>query len=291
MKLQEAQLLENYEDSDCATTSLISQLHDLFKLMFDKHEKPLWQHVCLHRPFEFSLCKAIESACVCCLLSLYCTCFWITQVSICPILSLNMCDMIFAEPCSLPEISDQESHVVWLTHLFEDTQNLSYLQNDDTEVRMLTSLPQRYSVDSQFDMFVKNSDQSCLILRRNLFHYSLVCAFRDQNDTNSFNICHCLSELNVFIDKVPFIESHKYQTSWDVVVATAYFLLLSEKLSKFRIKIKENYNSTVLTVGEVGVYGMIMVANMTLINFFKNAVKADCYSWSNGFKRMLLWCC
>lgn len=291
MKLQEAALLENYEDSDCATTSLVSQSHDFSKPMFDKHEKLLWQHVCLHRPFEFSLCKAIESACVRCLLSSYCTCFEITQVSICSILSLNMSDMISAEPCPLPEISNQESHVVQLTHLFEDTQNLSYLQDDGTEVRMLTSLPQRYSVDSQFDMFVKNSDQSHLILRRNLFHYSLVCTFRDQNDTNSFNICHCLSELNVFIDKVPFIESHKYWTSWDVIVATAYFLSLFKKLSKFRIKIKENYNPTVSTVDEVGVYGMIMAVNMTLVNFFKNAVKTDCYSWSNSFKRMLLWCC
>ncbi len=41
MKLQEAQLLENYEDSDCATTSLVSQSHDFSKPMFDKHEKLL----------------------------------------------------------------------------------------------------------------------------------------------------------------------------------------------------------------------------------------------------------
>lgn len=41
MKLQEVQLLENYEDSDCATTSLVSQLHDFSRPMFDKHEKPL----------------------------------------------------------------------------------------------------------------------------------------------------------------------------------------------------------------------------------------------------------
>lgn len=59
---------------------------------------------------------------------------------------------------------------------------------------------------------------------------------------------------------------------------TVYFLSLSEKLSKFKIKIKENYNSTVLTVSEVGVYDMIMAVNMTLVNFFKNAVKTDCYS-------------
>lgn len=202
-----------------------------------------------------------------------------------------MCDMVPAGPCPSPEISDQESHVVRLTHLFEDTQNLSYLQDDGTEVRMLTSLPQRYPVDSQFGTFVRNPDQSRLILRRNIFHYSLVCASRDQNDTNSFNICHCLSELDVSIDKVPFIGSHEYRTSWDVVVATAYFLSLSEELSKFGIKIKENYNPTVPTVGEVGVYGMIMAANMTLVNFFENAVKADRYPWSNGPKRMLPWCC
>ena len=97
------------------------------------------------------------------------------------------------------------------------------------------------------------------------------------------DLAEFLSAKGIFVHDVPFIGSHKYRKSYDLVVRESFLDSLVAKLPD--CVIVRNYNPTRPTKGEVCEHGAVEALQRIQTDFINNAAMAVTKSWDQGLSR------